>query len=141
MTRQLRPYLVIPHAECEGHQSCRIREFGDRLVVINLIATKIRKRHDALFGDHVVELKLAHLDVEPARFEEITEADVCRFKAENGVTLCSRHQQKADVLRQRTGRERSEEHTSELQSPMYLVCRLLLEKKKTRMPSSACIKK
>src|SRR5437879_12381315 len=25
---------------------------------------------------------------------------------------------------------RSEEHTSELQSPMYLVCRLLLEKKK-----------
>src|ERR1017187_5402220 len=26
-------------------------------------------------------------------------------------------------------RERSEEHTSELQSPMYLVCRLLLEKK------------
>src|SRR5437763_9504782 len=27
--------------------------------------------------------------------------------------------------------KRSEEHTSELQSPMYLVCRLLLEKKKT----------
>src|SRR5436189_655562 len=27
--------------------------------------------------------------------------------------------------------ERSEEHTSELQSPMYLVCRLLLEKKNT----------
>src|SRR5437762_8223329 len=26
-------------------------------------------------------------------------------------------------------RKRSEEHTSELQSPMYLVCRLLLEKK------------
>src|ERR1017187_10930824 len=26
---------------------------------------------------------------------------------------------------------RSEEHTSELQSPMYLVCRLLLEKNKT----------
>src|SRR5437762_10565235 len=36
---------------------------------------------------------------------------------------------------ERTGRlrhdARSEEHTSELQSPMYLVCRLLLEKKKT----------
>src|ERR1017187_9244488 len=28
---------------------------------------------------------------------------------------------------------RSEEHTSELQSPMYLVCRLLLEKKNHRM--------
>src|SRR5437764_8607600 len=31
-----------------------------------------------------------------------------------------------------TGRQRSEEHTSELQSPMYLVCRLLLEKKKKK---------
>src|SRR5947209_17604217 len=29
---------------------------------------------------------------------------------------------------------RSEEHTSELQSRQYLVCRLLLEKKKTRQP-------
>src|SRR5256885_3423497 len=31
---------------------------------------------------------------------------------------------------QRTGDRRSEEHTSELQSPCNLVCRLLLEKKK-----------
>src|SRR5256885_3938511 len=31
----------------------------------------------------------------------------------------------------RLGHERSEEHTSELQSPCNLVCRLLLEKKKT----------
>src|SRR2546429_750058 len=30
-----------------------------------------------------------------------------------------------------TGEERSEEHTSELQSRLHLVCRLLLEKKKT----------
>src|SRR5437762_7410003 len=28
---------------------------------------------------------------------------------------------------------RSEEHTSELQSPMYLVCRLLLEKKNNKI--------
>src|SRR6266487_6998307 len=34
--------------------------------------------------------------------------------------------------RRRVGRAlRSEEHTSELQSPVHLVCRLLLEKKKT----------
>src|SRR5947208_12735665 len=32
--------------------------------------------------------------------------------------------------RARTWRDRSEEHTSELQSPDHLVCRLLLEKKK-----------
>src|SRR5438876_5776628 len=30
---------------------------------------------------------------------------------------------------------RSEEHTSELQSPVHLVCRLLLEKKKTKQES------
>src|SRR5690348_18215881 len=29
---------------------------------------------------------------------------------------------------------RSEEHTSELQSPVHLVCRLLLEKKKKNLP-------
>src|SRR5437879_10604667 len=33
------------------------------------------------------------------------------------------------ALRVDRDRVRSEEHTSELQSPMYLVCRLLLEKK------------
>src|SRR5256885_8691734 len=32
--------------------------------------------------------------------------------------------------------ERSEEHTSELQSPCNLVCRLLLEKKKTKRTRS-----
>src|SRR5258708_11671854 len=33
--------------------------------------------------------------------------------------------------------QRSEEHTSELQSPDHLVCRLLLEKKKTSSPIGA----
>src|SRR3712207_7416441 len=49
----------------------------------------------------------------------------------------------ADQLRQPAGPQapRSEEHTSELQSRQYLVCRLLLEKKTpvtpiSRMPSS-----
>src|SRR3712207_7170433 len=35
------------------------------------------------------------------------------------------------VLEHQAGVLRSEEHTSELQSRQYLVCRLLLEKKKT----------
>src|SRR5690348_17450191 len=32
--------------------------------------------------------------------------------------------------------DRSEEHTSELQSPVHLVCRLLLEKKKKQFPKN-----
>src|SRR5258708_16919467 len=34
---------------------------------------------------------------------------------------------------------RSEEHTSELQSPDHLVCRLLLEKKKTKPNGKSCV--
>src|SRR2546429_6685894 len=33
--------------------------------------------------------------------------------------------------------QRSEDHTSELQSPLHLVCRLLLEKKKENIHSTA----
>src|SRR5437899_6628461 len=50
------------------------------------------------------------------RIEEM-EADVCAHLL--------------DRERRRVRRERSEEHTSELQSLRHLVCRLLLEKKKT----------
>src|SRR5437879_7510269 len=42
--------------------------------------------------------------------------------------LRSRKKRLSGSVRDRKS-ERSEEHTSELQSPMYLVCRLLLEKK------------
>src|SRR5690348_17383309 len=41
--------------------------------------------------------------------------------------LCRRGSQ-----REQSPRQRSEEHTSELQSPVHLVCRLLLEKKKKK---------
>src|SRR5437762_10519931 len=50
------------------------------------------------------------------------------------ICLCDRGEPAAlphRVHGARHERDRSEEHTSELQSPMYLVCRLLLEKKKT----------
>src|SRR5436853_3116366 len=46
------------------------------------------------------------------------------------------------LRRARTGRLRSEEHTSELQSLRHLVCRLLLEKKKKKnILTHAIIKK
>src|SRR5258708_21951792 len=41
------------------------------------------------------------------------------------------YQQVHDAVESRRKKGRSEEHTSELQSPDHLVCRLLLEKKKT----------
>src|SRR6266850_6077807 len=47
----------------------------------------------------------------------------------------------ADTVHAEAARERSEEHTSELQSPCNLVCRLLLEKKKKKMCSDYISKK
>src|SRR5438552_14980430 len=44
----------------------------------------------------------------------------------------SDHHEPFSRARARDGRLRSEEHTSELQSPDHLVCRLLLEKKKKK---------
>src|SRR2546422_7768599 len=51
--------------------------------------------------------------------------------------LAFRHEQPGEELRH----ARSEEHTSELQSRLHLVCRLLLEKKKkhTACPPQAAI--
>src|SRR5258706_6862289 len=43
--------------------------------------------------------------------------------------------QRAPLESRRSGHNRSEEHTSELQSLTNLVCRLLLEKKKTKTAS------
>src|SRR5436189_1100375 len=50
-----------------------------------------------------------------------------RVANEEGVFAIEDHARRAN-----RGDPRSEEHTSELQSPMYLVCRLLLEKKKNK---------
>src|SRR5256886_12338965 len=43
-----------------------------------------------------------------------------------------RNRDRGDLRRRRPRQGRSEEHTSELQSQSNLVCRLLLEKKKTQ---------
>src|SRR6266487_2592763 len=51
-----------------------------------------------------------------------------------GYSTLERHQHPhAVVVIRGRGRVRSEEHTSELQSPVHLVCRLLLEKKKQQL--------
>src|SRR5690348_8614455 len=42
-----------------------------------------------------------------------------------------------EVIRHSTAHLRSEEHTSELQSPVHLVCRLLLEKKNIKSAAIA----
>src|SRR5258707_4217808 len=59
-----------------------------------------------------------------------SELSACRVKRASGTPP-------ARILSRFLRAERSEEHTSELQSRQYLVCRLLLEKKKKRENRSA----
>src|SRR2546422_2543779 len=63
------------------------------------------------------------------------------FRSARSTRLCAAHRLPAHVGAWSRGRRgahragrssRSEEHTSELQSRLHLVCRLLLEKKKKR---------
>src|SRR5258707_12710364 len=63
---------------------------------------------------------LDHVAVERALHEPARVPELARFVLEDANELA------AD--------DRSEEHTSELQSRQYLVCRLLLEKKKKTTP-------
>src|SRR5437879_8964580 len=69
-------------------------------------------RHTLAFGDHMIGEALIGLPLWLATGNPLLEYNV--------LVLAS----------YALGATRSEEHTSELQSPMYLVCRLLLEKKK-----------
>src|SRR5256885_14660107 len=59
---------------------------------------------------------------------------VPRGRCADGERTSRRSECPSPRRRSRRPRRRSEEHTSELQSPCNLVCRLLLEKKKNILP-------
>src|SRR5256885_2992196 len=86
--------------------------------------------YTTLFRSEETDGALLHLDPagsERARLDR-EQADANRL----GLRDRRERQGRRDCHARGTGQEpRSEEHTSELQSPCNLVCRLLLEKKKT----------
>src|SRR3712207_8706942 len=62
-----------------------------------------------------------------------------RWNGPRHVMTCGRRSSRAETIRKCSfGWDRSEEHTSELQSRQYLVCRLLLEKKKKALQKHRC---
>src|SRR3712207_6704164 len=71
------------------------------------------------------------IDAEGEAFRLVFESDLrndpdVRAVVDRGTELC------VEAIAQVIAADRSEEHTSELQSRQYLVCRLLLEKKKNK---------
>src|SRR5688500_16266587 len=125
------------------------------LVIQNELADK-RKRAKVITGllkddearwkvvrDEVEEIQKTYADKADKRRTAIEAAEEVEFTAddfiveEDNVVIVSRdgwvkRQKEVRDLSTTRLRERSEEHTSELQSPCNLVCRLLLEKKKQR---------
>src|SRR5437763_16700980 len=81
-------------------------------------------------------------------FNDTPPTEIYTLSLHDALPILTRLQSSPSPLRRRTATSascralkrpsRSEEHTSELQSPMYLVCRLLLEKKKILQFPSPC---
>src|SRR5207248_4985878 len=88
--------------------------------------------HDALpisFGLREPELLAHHIRAEHHRDHLIARMPASHALAPHAAVGRNDQPLGGNVL-ERLANERSEEHTSELQSPYDLVCRLLLEKKK-----------
>src|SRR2546422_4376584 len=88
------------------------------------------------WGDEIESLRTFDLDSQRSG-EAIERVTVLPVKTEGGQARDVGEQHAAPLPRQSLldllpSDARSEEHTSELQSRLHLVCRLLLEKKKKR---------
>src|SRR5256885_3321150 len=110
-----------------------------RLVSLDVFFFSSRRRHTRLQGDWSSDVCSSDLVKDIARYKEMlrdaTSARPKLIMAAVRAELLEMKEKYGDSRRTRiTSREaeefRSEEHTSELQSPCNLVCRLLLEKKK-----------
>src|SRR4051794_19376427 len=115
-----------------GNKQHRVRD-GETLVVDRL-STEAGKSFepDVLLGDgNVTATVIAH--------ERGPKIRIGKYRRRTGYKRHNGHRSATSRVQISLGgakratpaqKERSEEHTSELQSPVHLVCRLLLEKKK-----------
>src|SRR5574337_1706713 len=106
------------------------RERAAAVHVDRVLLGALEQRHiDAIRGEVDAAARApvpAERDVVVRRGAAAQVHRVVRFEADAGI----RRDDGAGRVDRLAGGDRSEEHTSELQSPLNLVCRLLLEKKK-----------
>src|SRR3712207_7527648 len=88
-------------------------------------ALPICERHPAAQEGDQLGNREDHVGGHPVLYDLVVE------NATDGEALRVRHLVAGGDIGTHRGEGRSEEHTSELQSRQYLVCRLLLEKKTT----------
>src|SRR5690348_17439263 len=100
-----------------------------------------RRRHTRWTGDWSSDVCSSDLA------KDIMPEDRARLNSSIAAVISKGPSQRDELLRevreqlQRRREQRSEEHTSELQSPVHLVCRLLLEKKKKKQKKKKTRKK
>src|SRR5437879_7346967 len=109
--------LEIGHRDAEA--------IGDGAKVLFYLRHVLAQQQDAEGGPVVDEHAAVAVQHAAARRDDRNFTDAVALSER--VVLVGVDDLEYDTLAERN-RVRSEEHTSELQSPMYLVCRLLLEK-------------
>src|SRR5438309_8277712 len=109
-----RGYLAVAVPGSVAGLALALKRFGT-MALRDVLQPAIALAREGFVPDWYQTLSTARQLEELARFDE-----AARVYLRNGRS----------VHRPPTGMERSEEHTSELQSQFHLVCRLLLEKKK-----------
>src|SRR3712207_7998518 len=86
--------------------------------------------YTTLFRSHELEVAEEDLEWKDGKFQVTGAPDRAKTIPDVAYTAWTAHALPAEIEPGLEATARSEEHTSELQSRQYLVCRLLLEKKK-----------
>src|SRR5258707_8321246 len=92
----------------------------------------IRRPPRSTLFPYTTLFRSAMASVSTRSYASISSGQGCRLAISSTVSRFSPTADEADTA----SATRSEEHTSELQSRQYLVCRLLLEKKKNKYDTS-----
>src|ERR1017187_6818073 len=146
--RRLRPHHRLRHGRSEEHTS----ELQSPMYLVCRLLLEKKRKHDrgGALDDEEDDQHERELDRAAKRrcqqhkadrdpfffFNDTATTEIYTLSLHDALPIYMAHRDETDreiwagnKILQRISR-RSEEHTSELQSPMYLVCRLLLEKKK-----------
>src|SRR5258707_1994864 len=116
-----------------GHLGIRLRPRGERPASVGDIIDRLHHAIEAIPGMIVYLQPIQDIQISArssrAQYQYTLTGTDARAVADWSAKLAERL---------RSERSRSEEHTSELQSRQYLVCRLLLEKKNKQTKRACC---
>src|SRR5690348_6499121 len=125
--------LLLPElvAHLREHRTQLRREWANRITDESLLSAmtpqEVFTEATSVYDNYVGVLETGSVEALQDYARDLSERIIPRGVETNevvGIVLLLR-----DVLARSLFEKRSEEHTSELQSPVHLVCRLLLEKK------------